>query len=225
MPSFLTELRLAARRWSTRRGLALTAMLTLALGIGSTTAIFSVVDTVLLRPLPWRDAERIVTIWRVRPQWRNDPVTGTFWNSGPLSWPNVRDLREHSRTLDEVTVALRPRQAIVDGDVAQSTLLSSGFLPMLGVRPVAGRTFTAQEDEVTTDSVMISYESWQRRYGGVPDILGRRVTIDNIPRTVVGVVPPRSASRGTPRNSSFHMARSRPASESRATTPISWSRG
>jgi predicted permease len=198
MPGFITELRHAVRRWSTRRGLAVTAMLTLALGIGATTAIFSVVDGVLLRPLPWRDADRLVTIWLVRPHWRNDPVSGAFSNNGVLSWPMVRDLREHSRTLEEVAVGLRPRQAIVDGDVAQATLLSSGFLPMLGVRPYSGRTFTLQEDEAATESVMISYEAWQRRYGGAAGILGRRVTIDDIPMTIVGVLPPRFRFDGEP---------------------------
>ena len=198
MRAFLTELRHAVRRWSTRRGLALTAMLTLALGIGATTAIFSVVDAVLLRPLPWHDADRLVTIWLTRPQWRNDPVAGAFWNTVPLSWPMVRDLRERSRTLQDVAVGLSPRQAIVDGDVAQTTLLSSGFLPMLGVTPFAGRTFTRQEDEGASDSLMISYEAWQRRYGGASAILGRRVTIDDVPMTIVGVLPPRFHFDGEP---------------------------
>src|SRR6266545_3301932 len=139
MSSLGTEVRHAVRRWSDRRGLALTAVLTLALGMGATTAIFSVVDGVLLRPLPWRDADRLVTIWLVRPERRNDPVSGGFWNHGVLSWPMVRDLREHSRTLEEVAVGLRPRQVIAAGDLAQGALLSSGFLPMLGVHPYAGR--------------------------------------------------------------------------------------
>ena len=198
MRAFLTELRHAVRRWSTRRGLAFTAMLTLALGIGATTAIFSVVDAVLLRPLPWHDPERLVTIFLVRPERRNDPVAGAFWNNGVLSWPMVRDLREHSRTLQDVAVGLRPRQAIVDGDVAQATMLSSGFLPMLGVTPFAGRAFTLQEDESATDAVMVSYEAWQRRYGGAAGIIGRHVTIDDIPKTIVGVVPPRFRFEGEP---------------------------
>jgi predicted permease len=198
MSSLGTDLRHAVRRWSDRRGLALTAVLTLALGMGATTAIFSVVDGVLLRPLPWRDADRLVTIWLVRPERRNDPVASGFWNHGVLSWPMVRDLREHSRTLEEVAVGLRPRQVLADGDPAQSVLLSSGFLPMLGVQPYAGRTFIAAEDEAATDSLMISFESWQRRFGGVKDILGRRVTIDNVPRTIVGVLPPRFRFEGEP---------------------------
>src|SRR6185295_15503487 len=171
MSSLRTELRHAVRRWSDRRGLALTAVLTLALGMGATTAIFSVVAGVLHRPLPWRDADRLVTIWLVRPQNRNDPVAGGFWNNGVLSWPMVRDLREHNRTLAEVAVGPGPRQIIADNDLAQSALLSSGFLPMLGVQPYMGRAFTALEDEAATDSLMISYESWQRRFGGVNDIL------------------------------------------------------
>ena len=193
-----TELRHAVRRWADRRGLALTAVLTLALGIGATTAIFSVVDGVLLRPLPWRDAERLVTIWLVRPMWRNDPVSSGSWNHGVLSWPKVHDLKAHARTLEEVAVGLRPRQVIADGDLAQGTLLSSEFLPMLGVRPYAGRSFTAREDEAPTDSLMISYEAWQRRFGGAKDILGRRVSIDSVPMTIVGIVPPQFRYEGEP---------------------------
>jgi len=198
MSTLVTDLRHAVRRWADRRGLALTAVLTLALGIGAASAIFSVVDGVLLRPLPWRDADRLVTIWLVRPQFRNDPTAGGFWNNGVLSWPMVRDLAEHARTLDEVAVGLRPRQVIADGDLAQGTHLSSGFLPMLGVRPYAGRSFTAQEDEATSDSLMISYEAWQRRFGGAKAILGRKVSIDNVPMTIVGIVPPRFRYEGEP---------------------------
>jgi hypothetical protein len=115
MSTFFTDLRHAVIRWTTRKGLALTAIVTLALGVGAVTAIFSVVDGVLLRPLPWRDADRLVTIWLVRPQWRNDPISAGFWNTGVLSWPMVHELREHSRTLEDVAVGLRPRQVIVDG--------------------------------------------------------------------------------------------------------------
>jgi hypothetical protein len=80
-----TDVRYAVRRWAARPGLAVTVVLTLGLGIGATTAIFSLVDGVLLRPLPWREPDRLVSIYIVRPAWRTDPVLSFLWDSGFVS--------------------------------------------------------------------------------------------------------------------------------------------
>jgi putative ABC transport system permease protein len=194
------DVRQAVRRWAARPGFALTAILTLGLGIGGTTAIFSVVDGVLLRPLPWRDPDRLVSVWIVRPGWRTDPVLAGTWDRAFMSWPNFQDLQQHNRTLAGVAAWMRPRPLIAGGttDLVQALQVTSGFLPVLGVQPYAGRGFTVQEDAAATDSVMIAYESWQRRFGGEAGMVGRRVVIDEIPRTVVGVLPPRFRVEGDP---------------------------
>jgi putative ABC transport system permease protein len=192
MTGITQDFRHALRSLVRAPGFALAAIITLGLGIGATTAAFSVVDSTLLRPLPWRDADRLVTIWTVRPQWRDMPALAASWDKGILSWPNFRDLQEHSRVLEQVGVWSR-RAPILAGtvnEVTQAMLVSSSFLPMLGVKPHLGRFFTPTEDEQPADSVVISHEAWVRRFGGDPGLLGHSVTLDGVRRTIVGVLPP-----------------------------------
>lgn len=192
MSTLRADIRQAVRRWIARPGLALTAILTLALGIGTTTAIFSLVDGVLLRPLPYADPGRLVTMWTVRPQWQDRPGGfGAVWNRGLISWLDLRDLEEHSRTLAAVGVWTGPRPVLVAGaeDLVVSREISSGLLPTLGVSLLAGRNFTRQEEDGPNDVAMVTYQAWQRRFGGDASIVGRRVTIDGQPRTIVGVLP------------------------------------
>jgi putative ABC transport system permease protein len=186
-----TDIRYAVRRWVARPGLAITVVLTLGLGIGATTAIFSLVDGVLLRPLPWREPDRLVAVYVVRPAWRTDPIFSFTWDTGPLTWPDVRNLQAQAETFESVGAWLRSRPIALAGtsDALQALNASSGFLTTLGVRPYAGRTFTAAEDETASDSVMVSYETWQNRFGGDPAIVGRQTTIDEVTRTIVGVLP------------------------------------
>jgi predicted permease len=195
-----TDIRYAVRRWVARPGLAITVILTLGLGIGATTAIFSLVDGVLLRPLSWRDPDRLVAIYIVRPAWRADPVFSFSWDTGPLTWPDVRNLQAQAETFDAVAAWLRTRPIALAGtsDALQALNATSTFLATLGARPYAGRTFTAAEDETASDSVMISYEAWQNRFGGDPAIVGRRTTIDEVTRTIVGVLPRHFEFEGEP---------------------------
>jgi hypothetical protein len=93
MPDPLADLRFALRRWTTRRTFAITAILTLALGIGAATAIFSVVNGVLLRPLPWNAPDRLVAVWVARPEWRTHAALASDWDRGELSWPMFQDYR------------------------------------------------------------------------------------------------------------------------------------
>ena len=103
--------------------------------------------------------------------------------------------------------------------------LASRFLPLLGVQPHAGRAFTEHEDEVSSDSIMTSYESWQRRFGGSAEIVGSRVTIDDTPRTIVGVVPPRFRFDGEPVASFFPYGVLRPGDRAAENNAYSSSRG
>ena len=200
MAALLLEVRYALRRWIARPGLAVTVVLTLGLGIGSTTAIFCLVDSVLLRPLPWREPDRLVAAYLVRPAWRTDPVLSFLWDTGFLSWSNFRALEAQGETFESVAAWQRSRPVALAGasDVAQAFNVSSGFLATLGARPYAGRAFTTSEDETTSDSVMVSYETWQNRFGGEAAIVGRRISIDEVTRTIVGVLPPRFQLEGEP---------------------------
>jgi predicted permease len=188
----LTIVRHAKRRWLSRPTVALTVVVTLALGIGGVTAITSIVDAVLLRPLPWRAPDRLVTISFVRPQWRTDPILASMWDRGPLFGTQFEDLKAHSRTLTNVAM-WRPGQSTLAAAMTEAVpamYVSSGFLPALGVSPYAGRNFDANEDDGATDAVLVAYVTWQHRYGGSPTTLGSRVTLDGTRRTIVGILPP-----------------------------------
>jgi putative ABC transport system permease protein len=195
--SIYTDATLAVRRWIARPALALTAILTLGVGIGAATAIFSVVDGVLLRPLPWREPERLVFVYTLSPALRTDPVLRAFWDRGPFTWPQFTELQRPVPAVEAVASWMNTRVTI-GGDTAggESAALvdalhvSSAMLPMLGVRTFAGRTFSAAEERAVSDSVLISYEAWQRRLGGDAAVLGRRVVLNDAGRTIVGVLPP-----------------------------------
>jgi putative ABC transport system permease protein len=212
MPDLLADLRFAWRRWTKRRTFAITAILTLALGIGAATAIFSVVNGVLLRPLPWKDPDRLVVISVARPAWRNDAALAAFWNRGDLSWPMFDALREKRRTLEAVGTydvsqlvfgGARGTQGTGDAQGSQDTQgsrdtqnelvtglrTSASFLPMLGTQPHLGRFFSAEEDLAASDAVIVTHEIWVRRFGASRGILGTRVLLNGAPRAIVGVLP------------------------------------
>ena len=194
-----TDIRYAVRRWAARPGLAITVVLTLGLGIGATTAIFSVVDGVLLRPLAWREPDRLVSAYIVREAWRTDPALSFNWNSQFLSWPNFRDLQKLNE-FESVAAWRRTRLIAVweTGDVAQALNATSNFLTTLGTGPYLGRMFTTAEDDTASDSILISYEAWQRRFGGADGIIGRQIRLDDASRTIVGVLAPRFQYEGEP---------------------------
>src|SRR5688572_16575208 len=186
-----TEVRYSLRRWMARPGLAITVVLTLGLGIGTATAIFSVVDGVLLRPLPWRAPDRLVSAYIVREGWRTDPTLSFNWDNGFVSWPNFRDLQKLN-VFDSVAAWRRTRMVAVweTGDVAQAMNVTSNFLTTLGTGPYVGRMFSPVEDDTAGDSILVSYEAWQRRFGSDAGIIGRQIRLDDTPRTIVGVLAP-----------------------------------
>jgi predicted permease len=166
------------------------AVLTLALGIGANTAIFSVVDAVLLEPLPYADAERLVMVWE------HDRVSGTARE--PASIPDYFDLRERSRAFEELAAFTWAYGGLLapDGDPARVKVgaATSELLPMLGIRPVLGRLFTLAEHEPGAPRVAILGEGlWRTRFGSDPSVLGRTIDLDGEPYSVVGVVPSRIA--------------------------------
>jgi predicted permease len=155
------------------------ATLALALGIGATTAILSVVNGVLLRPLPYADSDRLVVLLH---DGRN-----------PVSPANYLDWRAQTRSFTDVAAAEYWSVNLAGTDAPERITglrLSARMLPMLGVRPVLGRVFTAQEEVVGNERVaVISYGLWQRRFAGDRSVVGRRVLFDGEPFTIIGVMP------------------------------------
>jgi len=163
--------------------LALVAIATLALGVGGNTAMFTVVNAVLLRPLPFADPGRLVTLTERAAKF---PILSA-------SWLNYSDWRDQSRSFTAVA-AYRPINFTLTGSAeperVQGKMLTASLLPMLGVQPALGRAFSAAEDRAGAAPVaMISHGLWARRFGGATDILGRTLIVDNTPRTIVGVLP------------------------------------
>ena len=185
------DLRLAMRRWSSRPALALTAILVLSIGIGATTSIFSIVDAVLLKPQPWKDPDRLVTLFVERPDWRTNPVLQNSWNTGNISWTILKDLQRRPETFESFAAWQSGRLTLNgdDNELVTTLQVTSSLLPMLGVSPVRGRFFTAEEDDTSSTNVVVGYETWQRRFGGRDDIVSQNVSLNETRFSIVGVLP------------------------------------
>lgn len=166
----LAEVRLALRRWTARPTLALSAIATLSLGLAATTVMFSILDTVVFRALPWPEPERLQNVYVVRPHWQNDPVLSTSWNRGGISWTSFRDIPRRATTLAGFGVWRSERQTLggPQAELVHVMLASAGVFPMLGVQPHSGRFFTREEDVEMSDSVFVSYETWVSRFAHAP---------------------------------------------------------
>ncbi|HET9983747.1 MAG TPA: ABC transporter permease [Longimicrobiales bacterium] len=181
--TLLADLRYGARRLRSSPGFAAVAVLTLALGIGASTAIFSAVNPILFEPLPYADAERIVMVWDHGPDGSRLPVTfGTY-----------REVAERSRSF-EALAAMKQWQPALTGPAEPERLegqrVSAGYFRALGVRPALGREFQASDDRVNGPNVVILSDAlWRRRFGGDRAIVGRQVRLDDESFTVVGVMP------------------------------------
>jgi predicted permease len=178
---------LALRKLRKSPGFTLIAVLTLALGMGANSAIFSVVDAVLLRPLPMPEPERLVHVYSVSPNSRK--------GKGDTSALDFRDLREKSRSFTELAVAdstdLSLTGAGAEPERLQGTVVSAGFFQVLGTSPLVGRTFLPGEDEPGRSRVVVlGHALWQRRFGGNPDVLGKSLEVGGTPYTVIGVMRP-----------------------------------
>jgi putative ABC transport system permease protein len=180
------DLRYAARLLRRHPGFAFSAILIIAIGIGAATAIFSVVDAVLLRPLPYPQAERLVAVWET------DRDSGTMRE--PASLPDLLDMRRQAHRVETFGGVIADELNLTSpaGEPIRlaGLYVSSDVLPMLGVRPVAGRLFTAAEYQSGHDDlVLISDRLWARQFDRDPRIAGRTVSLDDRQRVVVGVVP------------------------------------
>lgn len=184
---FVPHLRLALRSLAKTPGFTLVALATLSLGIGVNTAIFSLVDSVLLRPLAYPDSERLVRIWATAPERGIDQTATSF-----LRYEDFRTQQEVFTSIAADTFA--GLSLVGGGNEAEQlagAIVSGEFFRTLGVRPQLGRVFSAEDDLPGAPRVtVISHGLWQRRYAGRADILGENIILNGQPATVVGVLPP-----------------------------------
>jgi putative ABC transport system permease protein len=181
----MTDLRVAFRQLVTRPGFTAIAVITLALGIGATTTIFSVVDHLMLRDLPFPDADRVVTLWQANAREgipRDDVAPGNYfdWKERATSFAAMGAVEPYSFDL---TGEDRP-------EVVLANLVTEGFFEALGVQPLAGRLFGPQDFATNAGPVAVmGWGLWRRRFGGDPRIVGRVLLLDGRPTTVIGVLP------------------------------------
>ena len=185
MESLLKDVRFGIRGLLKRPGFTVIAVITLALGIGSSTAIFSVVHAVLIRPLPYQNSDRMVWLSN-----RNSTlgVTGAFLNAA-----DILDYREQAKSFDQIaswgTLPLN-LYGTRTAERVEGVLVTTNFFQTLGVQPVLGRDFT--DAEGNENSAIISYSLWQRQFGGDTSVIGRKVNLgarENQSSTIVGVLP------------------------------------
>lgn len=181
---FVNDFRFAFRQLRKSPGFTAAAVLTLALGIASSIAIFAFVDAALLRPLPYRSPERLlVVLEKINPSCPRCP----------LSWPDYLDWKKQNSTLASLDVFQQHGYAMTvraGTTPVHGARVSDGFFRTLGVTPVLGRDFFAGEDQPgAARSVILSYAAWRRDFGGESNVLGQPVVLDRIPRFIVGVLP------------------------------------
>ncbi len=173
------------RRFARTPGFTLATVGTLALGIGANTAIFSVINSVLLKPLPYAESERLVGLWQTAP--------GVNIENLNASIADYVTYEDESKTLADVALWTGDALTVTevgDPERVAGIMATSSLFHVLDIRPVAGRAFVEKDDAVGgPDVVMISYGYWQRRFGGDEGVIGRRITADGTPREVVGVLP------------------------------------
>ncbi len=185
--STLRDVKFALRRLRRTPAFAAVAILTLALGIGATTAVFSVVNGVLLRPLPFEEPEQLVGVWHSAPGWGV-----SRWM--PQSPATYFTYREESRVFEDIGIWNNFQVTVTGLDQPErvtALLVTDGTLPILRVTPILGRTFTAEDDlPDAAPTVMLSHGYWRLRFGGDADVIGRTLTIDGRQYEIIGVTPP-----------------------------------
>ncbi|HKQ04031.1 MAG TPA: ABC transporter permease [Blastocatellia bacterium] len=183
MQTITQDLRYGLRLLLKQPGFALVAIITLALGIGANTAIFSVVNAVLLRPLPYRDAQRIVVIQELSKEGKRVQVTPANF----VDWRNQNTVFEHL-----AAILQRPANLAGENDAERINLVmaSADFFDVFGLQPERGRLFIAEDEQAGHPAIIvISHGLWQRRFGGDPEIVGRNILLDGRSYAVVGIAP------------------------------------
>ena len=186
MESLIKDIRYGVRSLLKRPGFTAIAVTTLALGIGANTVLFSFVNGILLRPLPYKDPGQLVILDETAPK--------QGIKSFSVSFPNFVDWRAQNHVFEDVAVYQEGTYSLVGaGEPEQipGARISQGLFELLGVTPKLGRTITAEEDRPeTNNAVLISYSLWQRRFASAENAVGQALTVSGLPRTIVGVMPP-----------------------------------
>src|SRR5262245_8228787 len=186
MQTLWQDLRYGARMLLKNRGFTSIAVITLGLGIGANTAIFSVVNTVLLRPLPFKEPDRVVMVWerRANSGEANIPISGHEF----VGW------REQSRAFDRMALIRGDGFTLTgngDPEAVNAEWVTAEFFSVLDVAPLLGRVFAPGEDRAGRNNIVIlNQKLWQRRFGSAPDVVGKNITLSDRPYTVVGVIAP-----------------------------------
>jgi predicted permease len=179
----IQDVRYALRQLRKSPGFATVTVITLALGIGANTAIFSVVNAVLLNPLPFPHADRVVSMFQATPN----------FFKGSISYPNFLDWQRDNRSF-EAMAAYRSTDGSITGvgqpENVQAERVSANFFPILGVNPILGRNFTSEEDQRGAGPMaLISEGLWKRKFGSDRNVIGKRLIVAGQPRTIIGVIP------------------------------------
>jgi putative ABC transport system permease protein len=185
MQTFWQDLRFGARMLMKKPGFTIVAVITLALGIGANAAVFSLINAVLLKPLPFYEPERLVMVWEEAsfagfP--RQDPAPANY-----MDWKSRQSVFE-----DMAALAFTNFRLTGDGEPQQifANSVTASFFPLLGIAPALGRTFSPEEEKSGMNKVVVlSHKLWQMRYGGVGDIIGREILLDDEKYSVIGVMP------------------------------------
>ena len=181
---FMSDLRFAVRALRTNKAFAVAAIATMALGIGANSAIFSIVNSVLLRPLPYAQPERLVMLWGLYPN----------YGRTSLSLPDFVDWRAQARSFDAVGAVHGATFNYLSGEEPmqlRADRVTANFFEALGIRPMLGRAFRPDEEIGDDDFVVVlGYGFWQRQFAGDPTVVGRSILLSGQPFTVIGVAPP-----------------------------------
>ena len=185
MGTLIQDVRYGLRMLLKNPGFSAIAVLTLALGIGANSTLFSVVNGVLLRPLPFPNSDRLAAVWEFVPE--------KGWNREPFSYPDFTDWREQTKSFEKMAAFSYVGATLEEGGSAEfvtGAAVSADLFPLLSARPQLGRVFTAEEDRPGASRVVVlSHGFWERRFHSSPEVLGKTILLDGESCTVVGVMP------------------------------------
>jgi len=183
MIGLLQDLRYAVRQFMKTPGLTILVIITIALGVGANTALFSVVNGVLLNPLPYPEPDQLVALRESKPNFE--------W--GTIPYPTFRDWQKDNHTFSSIAVWRGYAFSLTgtgEAEQVNAQLVSSDFFPILGVKPLLGRSFLAGEDEIGAAPIAVISEGlWRRKFASAPDILSKGITLDGNSYSIVGVIP------------------------------------
>src|SRR5215471_1854666 len=187
MHSLIQDLRYGARMLIKNPAVTAVAIIALTLGIGANTAIFSVVHAVLLRSLPYPDGDRLAIVWEHRHRGKDNP-------QNVINLGNFSDWKAQNHVFSDMAAFFDLNVNLTgDGEPEEvpSQLATTNLFSLLGVNAIKGRTFLPDDGKNDQAPVIvISYDLWQRRFGGDGNIIGRKITVNNLPNEVIGVLPP-----------------------------------